>query len=402
MVRLLEPSVFGKFGIINATLMSFSIVATLGMGMAATKLVAQFRTADPVEAGRVISSATLIAWVAGGTMALATLLTATFVAKNVLGAPELAPELRCMALALFFVSWGSAQSGVLTGIEAFSLMARLGIVFAIVSAGLTVLGAWLWGLRGAVLAVPAAGLAQCLAQEWLMRIALKRHGIALFINQMLVRIRLVLRLGVPVMLSAALVLPASWACSTLLVNQPDGYRQNALVTIGEQWFNLVLTLPAILGQVLVPVLSNIFSDGDQNASKLVLRKVFWINAGVSVLPLLLLLPASPHLMALYGPGYAQHWPIISLLLLSGGVACVVSPAGHALTATGRMWVAFAMNLGWALVYIAATYILVVRLQRGANGLALARLIAYGFHAVWSLWYLRSAMRRDGGALVVQV
>lgn len=400
--RLLERTAFGQFGILSVTLNSFGIVATLGMGVAAAKLVAQNRTRDPAEISRVLSSATTVALLAGGGLTLVAFAASPWLASDVLNAPELAPELRIIAPGLLFVAWGSCQGAALAGLERFSVLARFGVVSALLTASLTVALTFLAGLRGAALAYPVGGCVQCIAMEIVMRRVLREEGIRISYRTPLARLRLVLALGVPAMLSAALFLPTSWACSTMLVNQAQGYREMAVVTASEQWFNLLLTLPVILGQVLLPVLSSIFSAGDADASRSALARTFWANAALSILPLFVLVPLSPYLIPLYGSDYGDRWPVLSLLLVAGSVAAVLSPAGHALTATGRMWLAFTMNLGWSVAYVTATYVLVVVMARGAFGLALARVIAYGFHACWSLAYLRSVLRRGGASLEIRV
>ena len=67
--------------------------------------------------------------------------------------------------------------GTVAGVEAFALSARLGMAFAILTSTLTVIGAQVGGLRGAVLALPVSGALQCLVQEVLLRARLREHGI---------------------------------------------------------------------------------------------------------------------------------------------------------------------------------------------------------------------------------
>ena len=54
--RLLGRESFGRFGIIGGTIATFTVVATMGMGIAATKLVAQNRAKDPARAGRSLTT----------------------------------------------------------------------------------------------------------------------------------------------------------------------------------------------------------------------------------------------------------------------------------------------------------------------------------------------------------
>jgi O-antigen/teichoic acid export membrane protein len=52
--RILGQAAFGGFGMIRSTVMTFGILAGTGLGIAATKLVAEHRTSDPVRGGGTI------------------------------------------------------------------------------------------------------------------------------------------------------------------------------------------------------------------------------------------------------------------------------------------------------------------------------------------------------------
>lgn len=398
--RLLGQQTFGRFGILNATVASFSILGSLGMGVAATKLVAQSRDRDRDEAGRLLASCVVAAVLMGAMVAGALAMAAPWMARAVLRDPGLTGELRLCSLALFFLSWSAAQGGALAGLEAFSTMARISIASAIGSSAMVAAGAVLGGFRGAIVALPASAAAQCLIQEVLMRRLLGRHGISLRYGIAASRLGPPLAIGVPAMLSAALFLPTNWICSALLVREA-GYEQVAVFTASDQWFNLVLTLPAILGQVLLPVLTNVFAQNDHEASRRLVRRLVLVNTVASWVPFLVLAPVSSLLLRIYGGAYAPHWPVLCILVAAACTASSLSPAGYALTATGQLWIAFFMNLGWAIAYLAAFYVLVVRLHGGAEGTAWARLVAYGFHALWSVWYLRVVLRNGTAGLSIR-
>ena len=55
------------------------------------------------------------------------------------------------------------------------------------------------------------------------------------------------------------------------------------------------------------------------------------------------------------------------------------PVGQVIAAVGRLWIGFAMNLAWAIVFLGSFFLLK---EFGATGLAGALLIAYALHATW--------------------
>ncbi len=64
--RLLGREQFGEYGMIQSTVGMLGIFAGLGLGMTATKFVAELRTRDPQRAGRIIALGTAAAVISGG------------------------------------------------------------------------------------------------------------------------------------------------------------------------------------------------------------------------------------------------------------------------------------------------------------------------------------------------
>jgi O-antigen/teichoic acid export membrane protein len=399
--RLLGSESFGRFGIISGTLATFTVVATMGMGVAATKLVAQNRSKDPDCAGRSLVSALFASLIAGAVMALALAVSAPWLAANVLHDATLTTALRLSAVALFFTAWASAQAGGLGGIEAFSDAARVSMLGGFITFAFSLAGVWWWGFLGAIAALPVAGACQCLIQEVVLRRALAKAGVPYSYRNPFAEARMTLAVGVPAMLSSAVFVPATWLGSVILVRNA-GYQHMAAFTIAEQWFNLVLMLPVVLGGVLLPVMTQVFSVSDHVASRSLLRKTLLLNAGLSALMMVAVAPFGFIILRLYGPTYPAWWPVFSVMVVAGCFLSAMAPIGHTLTATGRMWLGSAMNLGWSLAYLTGAYLLVSVAGKGALGLAWARLLAYGVHAIWSLLYLRSVMRHGSKGLAIKM
>ena len=100
--RLLGRDQFGEYGMIQSTVGMLGIFAGLGLGITATKYVAEFRNRDPERAGRIIALGCAVAIVSGGLLALCLLAYAPVLAAKTLNAPALADELRIASVLLFF------------------------------------------------------------------------------------------------------------------------------------------------------------------------------------------------------------------------------------------------------------------------------------------------------------
>lgn len=400
-VRLLGNESFGRFGIISGTVAMFAVVGTLGMGVASTKLVAQNRSKDPARAGRSLATSVVASLLTGGVVAIAMALTAPWLAAHVLNDAGLTTALRLSALALFFTAWSSAQTGGLGGVEAFSTSARLSMIGGVVVFLVSIIGVWKWGLMGAVAAMPIGNGCQCLIQEIALRRELRKAQIPYSFEHPLAEIRVVLAVGFPAMVSAAVFVPATWLGSVILVRH-GGYQQMAIFAIADQWFNLVLMIPVVLGGVLLPVMTNVFSVSDGEASRSLLRRTFLANMAISAIPMFAIAPFGFLILRIYGPTYPPSWRVFSIMVSAACLLSSLSPIGHAMTATGRMWLGSAMNLGWSVAYLSAGYLLVGHYGKGALGLALARLLAYGLHASWCLVYLRAVLRRGDNGLAIRI
>ena len=99
-----------------------------------------------------------------------------------------------------------------------------------------------------------------------------------------------------------------------------------------------------------------------------------------VLPVVLVISiASRYVMNSYGAGFGNGWPTLVIVSMTAGIIAVEAPVGQIIAASGRMWIGLAMNLGWAIAFILATFLLI---GHGSLGIASARLGAYLLHGIW--------------------
>ena len=117
--RLLGTTGFGEVGMIQSTQGLFGVVAGAGLGLAATKFVAEFRSIDPAKAGRCATLATTIALISGTLMALVLLVLSGVIGSSVLNAPHLTVELQVATGLVLFGTINGVQTGALVGFGDF-------------------------------------------------------------------------------------------------------------------------------------------------------------------------------------------------------------------------------------------------------------------------------------------
>jgi O-antigen/teichoic acid export membrane protein len=186
----------------------------------------------------------------------------------------------------------------------------------------------------------------------------------------------------------------------MLVNTQGGLAQVGIFNAANQWFGLVIFIPGLLGQALIPMMSERLGRGDAGTSRRMLKMSTALNGITSVLIIAVVWEFGPLIARLYGRGFEATPAVLNIALITGGLLAVLASVGHVIVASGRMWMGFVMNLGWAICFIGATRLLV---YRGALGLAEARLVAYVIHGVWTglfAWRLLREGRAGTGNNVI--
>jgi len=387
--RLLGKEGFGQYGIIQSTVMTCGTFAAFGLGLTATKHVAEYRHKDPAKAGRILGLSTLISLGSGAVIASILLVGAPWLASHTLAAPHLTGPLRIGAVLILFTALNGAQTGVLLGLEAFKLTAQLNLLTGLVSLPLVVGGVIFFGLKGALWGLAASAFVTWLLYHWALRRELTRARIPFSTKGSFAEMRVLWAFSLPAVISGMLAAPVAWVCNALLVNQPHGYAEMGIVNAANQWFYALLFLPGVLARTAIPVLSERLGADDKISCRRILTYNMGLNAAV-VIPLMLLgCLASRHIMSIYGAGFAQHPEVAMVALITAGVLAIELPLGQMTAASGRMWTEICMNLVWAIVFCGGTWL---ALSHGAFGLVSARLVAYVQHGLWTalfvVWLLR--------------
>jgi len=243
--RMLGKTVYGELGMIQSTVGMFGVFAGFGLGLTATKYVAEFRRSDPDRAGRIIGLSGLFAMLTGGVIAIGLFIFAPWLSEHTINAPHLASVLRIGAMILFINALNGAQTGALSGFEAFKTIAHVNLFVGLISFPILVCGAYFGDLTGAVWA-----LAINLSFNWLLNhLALckeaKHYRVPFTFKNCTREWSVLWRFSLPAALSGALVGPVNWACGALLVNQPDGYGEMGIYSAANQWRFAILFIPGM-------------------------------------------------------------------------------------------------------------------------------------------------------------
>ncbi|MCU1238766.1 MAG: polysaccharide biosynthesis protein, partial [Candidatus Solibacter sp.] len=391
--RLLGREQFGEYGMLQSTVGMFGVFAGMGLGLTATKYVAELRGTDPDRAGRIVALSTAVAMITAAVAAVVLVAAAPWLASVTLSAPQLTTELRIAGGVLFLNALNGAQTGALAGFESFRAIARVNLIRGLLTFPLAAGGVWLWGLRGAVLALVATAGAGWLLNHAAIRQACRAHGVKVRWAGCWEDRGILWKFSLPAFLGGAMTSPAMWVASSILVHQPHGYAEMGVFSAANQWRTAVVFLPSLLSQPLLSMLSNVGAGNSARFKKLV-RVNLLLTLGVSVAVAAPIVVCAPWIMQAYGRGFGAGRPVLVLLVLATVISATASVIGQAIASLDRMWWGFHLNAIWALVLLGSAVLLVPRF--GAMGLAGAFLASYTVHAVTVSTYLRVQFSRHVG------
>ncbi len=385
--RLLGMDQFGAFSIIRSTVIMMAGVAGMGIGIAATKYVAELRDADTTRLGKILGLCSVITIGTGGFFAVTLLIFAGQLAEYSFNAPQISDHLRLAAIYIFFITLNEYQVGLLTGFESFAKLARVNLGQAVGAFLLTYLMTSLWGLTGATLSLGAAALLNWYLNHSAIKEQLHKHQIVISYRDMFQEKAVLINFAFPTALSGFIGSIAVWGCNAYMVRQPDGLVQMAIFTAAASFRSLIMFVPGLVTRVVTPVLCNLV--GEKKTSSY--SKVFAFNVLISAIASTgiagLLALTAPKLLAVFGKGFSGGSDVAVLIAVVSIVEVMANTFYQPLLAYGRIWWQFQVIVCWSLILVSITLFTVA--DYGALGLAWAYMAA---HLVSLAMYLFAGYR----------
>jgi O-antigen/teichoic acid export membrane protein/glycosyltransferase involved in cell wall biosynthesis len=388
--RLLGKEVFGALSMVQSTAVMLGALVAAGFSMAATKYIAELRCTDIVRAGRV-ATLTLTDTLASG-VAIASLacLFAPALAHRISADPALIEPLRISGGLLLGTALGSVQIGVFTGLESFRIAAVLSGIRGIVTVLMCVGGAWLGGLTGAVWGQSLSSLLSCVLNQVALAKICANSGLPLSGVRTCWDDRAILwRFSVPAVLANAMVVPITWLATTWIVDLPGGLGQIGAFSAANQWRMGCLFVPSIISQTFLPVFTSTRAKSAVDADKLMWVSLVCVTTISALLALAISVFSSP-ILGLYGGQFQDGTLTLRMLVASTIPAAASAVIGQLLAGTGKLWIGFGMNAIWGVVFLG-----LARHGRydGATGLAAAFLISYAVHALITISYVLTTVKK---------
>lgn len=387
--RLLGADSFGRLSVTMATVNVFSIFAVAGLGTTATKHVAEFRVSDPARAGRIAGFAITVAALSGLLCAVVLATAAPLLDSTLFKSAGLAVELRLGAVLLLFAALNGAQTGALTGLEAFPSLARFNALKGALTIVLVSLGALRFGVAGALAGHALSAAVASVYSHHLIRAGCRSSAIVLRYFDWREQWPLVRSFSLPVLAASLFFIPANWWATTLLA-RTHGYAETGLFAAAQQFQNVCLFFSSSLATVALPTLSSAVPERNaRKFGKLLLANTALTAVAVGSVALTLALLA-PVVMGLYGAEFRAGSGVLRILCAAAALGTLNTAVPHAIWSLNqtRAGVLFSV-LRSALLAVSATLLV----GGGAMGIAFAFLAVAAIQALVECAYLWRLFRR---------
>jgi O-antigen/teichoic acid export membrane protein len=390
--RLLGQDAFGALGAVQTTAVSLANIASAGLGISATRYLAEMCDNDPARAGRI-----------AGLISLATLITATALAGALLalglpwsaqlfGRGEVQTALSLSAIYVFFTTLSAYQMGALLGLQAYRALAVAAFSQTLVAPVLMYGLASSFGLRGAVAALDAAAVWLWIIQFVALRSALRNKGITVSYSGLWEERHVFSRFALPAACSGIIGNLAVSASTWMVVRSAGGEAQYAQFAAANSLRALILFVPAVVNRAVLPL----FAATPERSNRK-LRQSFWsnvqLNAGFAFLAACLLILLRGPLLGLFGKHYASS-PLFPVLCAAAVLEVTAAALYQALLRQGAIWTHVGVMTLWSVVLVAIAALLADR--AGGAALALAYCVSWAASTAAYAWFAVRYVPRPGG------
>jgi O-antigen/teichoic acid export membrane protein len=396
--HLLGAEIFGSYSLLLSTIATFQTFAALGLGIAATKYLAERKRTDPVFCGRVHTLSLIIA------TSLGLIMAATYIiwgSHLIIGAAVAHPTLMILfALTILTNAIQSVSQGVLMGLEDYPRITRLNLATGVVMLSSIGTGTYFFHLPGAIAGMTIAQLVSTGFALFLSQQSLQTHGIPRWERPNWRDARIILGFAIPSALGGILYVPAVMAMQYLVANAPGGLTDLGTYTVGSQILGILLFLPTVLGSSLTPIIAEHWDENRSGVMHL-LGRATWINTLLATSIALAAIPCTPLILTIFGKSFVGGWWIIVTCIITVIPLASFTPINRLLSASNHPWWAAGNNAVNAGIMVLGAILL---LPLGGFGLALARLAAHTGDGIYTFiivrWIILKKHDTPPGAIIV--
>ncbi|MEA4862218.1 MAG: oligosaccharide flippase family protein [Victivallaceae bacterium] len=367
---MLSVDDFGRFGLIRNTIAMFSIILSFGVGLAATKHIAECRERDPLKARQIMSINFMAALVISVVVMVSIIALSPLLANSMLEDPALAGGICVAATYVFFNGLGGVVTGVLSGLEAFYTLAWTTIVGSVFGIIVIIIFTHQWGLNGLIAGYAIMYAAIFFIQFIAMLLLLKKNHMGFTLHGLTPEIKVLSSFCVPAIISGAIGGPVVWGANVIMSKSVGGFFALGIYNAALIAKNSAVQMG---GQLHVPMSVLFFNSPDSKKINGMNKYISWLIAIVFVYPVIVMPELVTWIFRHSKYTGQELTQCVALSMAVGYIMLYKHYYARVLTKHEKLWWGVWENIFWGVLTLVFTY---WWSKYGAVGFAWAMLAAY--------------------------
>ena len=372
--RNIGKEAYGELGIVRSTLTMFFTLASLGLGMTASKYISIYRLSEKNKVLKIFKFSSYSSLFFGVVFSTFLFLSSEYVANKSLSNDNLEVLLKLGSISILFNAINSTFSGTLIGLEDFKTNGLVNLFSGLIQFLLIIIGLYLYDSIGVILALSINSLITFIIYLLLL---LKKHSFDLNFKRNEVfdheTKQIFLNFSLPSVFLSLLQLPVLWFVKLILTRQA-GFGALADFDVAEQWYMILLFLPNTINSILLPILSSLNVSQKENDFSKVLKLSLILNFSLTLLFTIFIYFLSPYVFSFYGNEFT-NFETLNIMSIATIFSSLSNVFVQIFASKGKMWFGFMTNIFWAVVLISFSVYFINYLKFGSLGLAYSMVIS---------------------------
>lgn len=380
--RLLGNENYGMFSLVQSTVVMFSSVAGAGLGVTATKFIAEYKGMPKYKdkLNKILGLSHITANVVSVLLTLIMIFFSRYIALEIFKEEILITQLLYASVYVYFFTINGFQVGILTGLEKFDDVSKIGILKGLFSLAFLSLFIYLWGLNGAAIAIVITSAISFFYSKHLVVKAMRNSDIQFTYKNTLEEKGVLWIFTFPAALIGVIGGVATWLANQFLVNySTDRFISLSLFNLASNLKIIMTFLPMVVLGVTSPILVNL-KNKDYKLYKRLFKLNILLNGSLTIIFSLMVIFCIPLILKLVGDGYSDITSVIIIIGLSAIVETISTCIYQEIFINNKIWTNFLSTIIWALILISTTFFFSAKY--GALAIAMGYLLANIFQNIF--------------------
>jgi O-antigen/teichoic acid export membrane protein len=386
--RILGKEAFGDFGFVRSTAMTFVAFSSCGMGMTATKYIAELRHTDKERTGQIIGLTYVFTFLVSLLVAIIFYLVSPWLCESQLGKPELTNVMQLGSVLLFLMTFMGTQVAVMTGFQDFRSLAIVTGIVGVLSLPIYIGGAYWFGVVGSIIAVILCAFFNIVINNFFIYKNAKKDEIRYEFLKCYKELSVLWNSNLPIIICGILYSGMIWLLQMMLRMRPNGAVELGEFYAAQNIQMAFFFLPAILSTVFFPNLCEVGGTSQNNRRYwIVVKKGLGIQAIISLILVLPMIIFPNFLMKLNGNEFVNCSLILVVFSIWGILNVLCGIVWQVLIDQKKVWVHCFITVFELIVVFSVTYYLITQEYFSGIGVLTAIIIGRIVSFLLDLLYL---------------